>query len=135
MFADERQIIEDYFRANWSETLAIYDNDDTIGGYEDSWLRLTIIPSTNFNATDGYLTLSPVVIRYTGYIAIQLFNPVNVGSGVNRRLTDEITKILRNKSINGINLKATSIQRIGIREGWYQTNIITPYYWDEQLEA
>lgn len=133
MFVDEREIIEDHFRANWSETLAVYDNDDTIGSYDETWLRLTIIPNTHFTSIDGYLTQSPVVIRYEGYVAIQLFTPLNVGHGVVRRLADSIAAILRNRSVNGVNLKATSIQRIGPREGWYQTNIITPYYWDEQL--
>ena len=133
MFVDEKEIIESHFRANWTATLAVYDNDDTRGGYDESWVRLTIIPTTNFNTTDGYLTQSPVVIRYTGYVAVQLFCPINVGAGVVRRLADEISAILRNRSVDGVNLKATSIQRIGPREGWFQTNIITPYYWDEQI--
>ena len=135
MFSDARQIIENYFRANWTRTLAVYDNDDTKGKPNESWIRLTIIQNAHFSEYDGYFSFSPTTIRYRGHIAIQLFVPLNVGHGVMNRLADEISQLLVNRGINGIQLKAPSIQRIGPSEGWFQVNIITPYYWDTQLKG
>lgn len=129
-FAEIELGITDYFVSNWSTTPIDVANGDFRFPQAGSWVRITVNPAGNFSVYDGYTTAAGVEIRETGTITVQIFSPVKQGSGDSVRLADQLFDLFVNKRIGNIKSRVPSVQRIGVREGWYQVNVVIPYSYD-----
>ena len=132
-FAEDRQSITEHFASNWNDTSIAYDNADFRMPNDEAWVRITINPNTHFSPNDGYFAFSPTTIRMLGVVTIQVFCPLNVGDGLAYRLADEASDIFANKDLDNVQMRVPSIQRIGVREGWFQINVVIPYQRDSEL--
>ena len=101
---------------------------------DQAWIRFSIVPNTHYTRDDGYIAFSPTTIEYRGHIAVQIFCPLNTGSGESERIADALSELFLQKTLDDIvHIKAPSVQNIGYREGWYQTNVITPFYYQIEI--
>ena len=113
--------------ANWSETDIAYDNIDykPITGQE--WIRCTNIPSITINSA-----LGDSVIHY-GIYWIQVFTPLNIGTGRAYELADMLTALFANQQFDEIVCYTADVQRTG-DEGheWFQLNVRINYWSHER---
>lgn len=112
---------------------AIFDNfaggvkvirpNEQFNGEAQEWVRLTIQP-----ASGKIRTLGDLSFRYTSVLYVQIFVLPDTGSGRPMELADEVTNLLRAKTISGLTFKVPSYQDIGTKNNWYQINVLTEFY-------
>lgn len=126
-FDTERQVFEDRFSTNWTQTSVKWPN-----------VKFTTKEHTEYvafnNVTDESkeksLGTDPVLYRYFGQIVIQIFVMPNSGATRALQLAELVADIWRSAKFSGITMESTSVVTVGIIEGWYQVDVISPYYRD-----
>lgn len=127
-----RQAFESYLKDYWSYTPVAWDNVPFTAPEKGSWIRPAVVVDFSENVNIGSILNSRE--RHSGNYIIQLFSPLNEGTGDHTRLIDDMIKLLTNKQIEqNILTYAGSPRRIGDEgNGWYQSNILIPFTADQQ---
>jgi len=132
-FADERQAIENRFSTLWTESAKImYENQQREEPKDDaSWVALFIVdtPGNQIDLRDVALH------RQGGIIIVQVFVREGVGTQSARVLVDAVATIFRRATFSvgasgTIKCRTTSIESLGVSDGWFQMNASTPFIRD-----
>lgn len=133
-FATELTAIESRFLTNWnvSDGKVVYGNlqYNPPSTTSDPWLRLTVQHGETNRAS-----VYPDHYRNNGVIFTQVFVRSNQGSIEAMALADKVAAIWRGQQFSGIHCLAVSVVDVGISNGWYQVNVVCPFYHDELLPA
>ena len=131
-FADAEQKITARYKDNVPTGLHIaYDNvnDTQIRDNRliERWTRLTI-----FGGQSSQAAMGSVLRRYrnNGMVIVQCFTKEGVWTKPAIELADAIAVIFRGVAHDGITYRAPSAEKIGPAGGWYQVNVVVPFYWD-----
>lgn len=127
-FFDALQSVIQHFATNWTYTPVAYANDAFDTENVAEWARFTDNNSTGSRASLGNNPL----YRYRGIVTVQLFVKPNIGPARVQQLTDFVTSIFRDQRISGTQFYVPRPEVIGMRDGWYQVNVLCPYYRDEE---
>lgn len=126
-FDAERQSIEDRFGSNWSATAVRYENVKFSTKEHDEFVSLVYIPD---DKKEKSLGTDPVQFRSYGEIVVQIFVKPNSGAARALQLADLVADIWRAAKFDGITVMAPRVVKVGVNDGWYQVNVISPYYRD-----
>lgn len=126
-FEDERLALESRFKAGWAETAIRWPNVKFSSKDKSEWVSYNNIQNT---AKEKSLGTDPVLYRYFGDIVIQIFVVPNSGASRALQLAELVADIWRSAKFSGITMDVPSTVSIGIIEGWYQIDVISPYYRD-----
>jgi len=85
------------------------------------WLRVSILDG------DGRLFPGHLTALSVGIIAIQIFLPHGSGTRVGDLLADHISGIFSGETFDQIMCDFTKKTLGGIKDGWYQINVDTPF--------
>lgn len=91
------------------------------------WMRWTFIPGEQQQASIG----SAKTYRTPGVMIVQIFVPRDTGTALVRQWTNTIENAFLSVSAGGIQWKTPHVEVIGNRGGWWQTNVVCPFYFDQ----
>jgi len=127
-----RATLETAFSAGWGITTPIAWQNSSIQlpNSLTPWVRFSLAPGASLN-----VVLGSDVPRLRGFIAIQVFIPLDQGVGDGYRLSDTILSILENKNFSGIFTYAGFVDNVGegirrvkdVETGFHQLNVKIPY--------
>lgn len=126
-FEAERVALESRFKAGWAETSIRWPNVKFSSKNRSEWVSYNNIQNT---AKEKSLGTDPVLYRYFGDIVIQIFVVPNSGASRALQLAELVADIWRSAKFSSITMDVPSTVTVGIIEGWYQINVISPYYRD-----
>lgn len=124
-----RENVFERFRLNYSKTEIGYENKKFTPVSGTAWVRISIQEADSNLAGLG----SKRLFRNIGIISVQVFTAIGEGTKEANEIAESILGIFNGVSFDGITCRATSIDRVGETNGWYQLNATTPYYWDRQV--
>lgn len=119
---DELNAINQIFTGFGSGLPVIHPNEQFTGEATE-WIRLTIQPAKGEIRTLGFESF-----RYTSLLYVQIFVLPDSGSGRSMELVNEVTNLLRAKTLLGLTFKVPKYHDIGTNKGWYQINVVTEFY-------
>lgn len=91
------------------------------------WVRLNVR-----NADAQLVSLGPRTYRQPGVVITQVFIPAGVGDNRANEIAEAVVGALRGQTVSGVRFRATSPpQAVGQTGGWWQTNVITPFDFDD----
>lgn len=100
---------------NWVTTPIAWDNVPYTPQEGQEWIRAALLPTTTENAS---LASSK---KHFGIYAIQIFTPLNGGSGRGYELADMLSAIFANQQFGDVVCYAPETTRIGDEgNGWYE---------------
>jgi len=126
-FEAERQALEERFSTNWSETDVKWPNVKFSSKGRDEWVAFNYVPDL---AREKSLGTDPVLNRYYGDIAIQIFVTPNSGAARALQLASLVSDIWRNVTFGEFTVQTPRLAIVGVNDGWYQVDVISPYYRD-----
>ena len=131
-FLDAEQKITQRFKANAPAGLHIaYDNVNDTQIREnrtlDRWIRFSIQDAGSNQAAMGSVTR---LYRQTGLVFVQCFTKEGTWTLPALTLADSIAALFRAVSHDGVTYRAPSAQKVGPAGGWYQVNVVIPFWWD-----
>lgn len=96
-----------------------------------SWVRLAILPADAFRADLGEVK----TYRHIGLVTVQVFVPENTSDSAAWTLAEAACEVFRGVSEGGIHYEglrgeAPRIQTVGVKDGYYQLNVLAPYWSD-----
>ncbi|MAR74365.1 phage tail terminator-like protein [Halomonas sp.] len=98
-------------------------NVDAAIANQEPWVRLTIQHGDSFVAGLG----SEPCVRRPGLIMCQVFTKDNHGSRQAYQIADALAAHLQLWRTGHLETLASSVQRAGPSDGWYQLNVSTPF--------
>ena len=110
--------IRAYFAATWDKTPVYQTNYEP--GQDSEWVRLTFLYS---DAVFG----DQQTDYENGFLYIDIFVPLKTGTKTSREYAEEIRKLFRNKTIDGIPFTQVSIKPKGESGGYYHTQVIANF--------
>lgn len=133
-----RQNIEQRFRDNWTgtnlNTNVRYSNVEfDLKAVSGDWVSLDIRFANNNNAEIGG-NLSPVSVRRNGIIYIEIYSPVDSGTGNATTLVDEAISIYENQQFNSIQCLSANVRHDGVPNiqgtdpQWYRYSVRVEFY-------
>ena len=127
-FETERASLETRFYNNWVETPVKWPNVriDTSG--LDEFVAVTLVYDDAKQAQIGSIQH---MYRYYAFIVTQVFVTPNSGSRRAYELADLAADIWRAISFDFITIQNPTIKEVGVVDGWYQLDLINPYYRNE----
>jgi hypothetical protein len=112
---------------NWTATDIAWDNVPYSPVEGQEWVRATLIPTLSENAALG------LAKRNNGIFVIQIFTPLNEGSGRGYELAEMLDAIFGNTEFDEVVCYASDVVRIGDDDnGWYQTNLKVNFWSHER---
>lgn len=115
--------------AAWNGAPVAYDNVPASQAVLDAqaakepWIRVTINHGDSFVSGVG----SEPCVRRTGLIAVQVFTAEDRSSRDAHLIADSLAEHLQFYRDGHFETLASSVQRVGPRDGYYQLNISTPF--------
>jgi len=106
-FAEMRQVLETEMQTQWIHSPIVWENapsDIT----DVPWVRFAVRPATGSTGALG----SKLSIN-KGFLAIQVFAPIDAGTGVVYEFLDYISDIFENKRYSEVFLYSVSVETIG----------------------
>ncbi len=125
MFEEATTLIEDKFRAEWTDTLIDWENVEFNPVRGQPFVRLIIEWTDNNTISVGGLD------RGEGYTNISVFIPGNDGTENLSKMCDDLAVIFNKWDTGGLKFKVARKIRVGGYDEWYQVNLITPFTYDE----
>lgn len=117
-FNSIREVCEKRLSDNWSNTTVSFDN----ANFEvptDAWIRCFLSPITTVNASLGGLSK-----RDYAAFNIQVFTPLNDGSGLAYQYAAELEELFSNISIDGVVFYTAETKRVGDEgNGWFMVTV------------
>ena len=121
-FEDIQNICTEYLSSNWNKTPIAYDNVTYTPVKGQSWIRCGLRPVNSENASIGDNCKRDSALFY-----IQIFTPVDTGSGKAYQYAKELEILFSNKVINGVNFYQADTNYVGDDGlGWFQLNVLVP---------
>lgn len=132
-FEAARKNIMAHFSSNFSGVAAdkiAWDNVAFKPVTGSPWVRVSIQGNLNNFASIGGPSIK---VRRLGIVFVQVFVPEGTGTLVADQLADDIADALEAKQLlTGETFQASTKTEAGANNGWYQLNVSTPFYFDEQ---
>lgn len=125
-FSTARRDIEKRLNDNWSTTEIAWDNVKFSPVNGTAWVACHIFEDTVNRINIGV----PGQHRVTGTVVINIMLPEGGGTDIARQYGDTLAAIFRDAQFSGITFRETTLNNTGINEGWYQFNLVIPFYWD-----
>jgi len=128
-----RGVFDTVLKQQWSETPIAWDNVPFDPPQGCSWIRGALVVDDSQNVNIGVLVEGNARTRHSGNYIIQVFSPLNEGSGDHTLVVSQLIKLLQNQQPHkDILTYAGSYRRIGNEgNGWYQSNVIIPFTADQ----
>lgn len=120
-FTDIRKICEEQLANNWTSTPIAYDNApfDPPNNPKSPWIRCALHPIYSENAALGGLAKRDYATFW-----MQVFIPLNTGSGSAYDYAKELEILFSNKTINGLTFYQAETSYVGDEgNGWFQLNV------------
>jgi len=124
-FETQERAFETRFDSNWSHTPIKWPNIAFNSKDKSEYVTFSNITD---DVKEKSLGSNPVLYRYFGDIVIQIFVVSNSGATRALQLAELVADIWRSAQFSGITMKATKMVTVGVQEGWYQLDVISPYY-------
>ena len=121
-YTQEKQDIEDFFRANWSHTPIAFENGEMDSDGE--WVRLTIVNGDAFQASMG----DNPAFRYPGVVYVHIRTRKDIGSGRAIQLADYVDNLFKNLVLTNLRFKVPQIRRNPSTNEWFQIVVSTEFY-------
>lgn len=122
-YLQEKLDIENYFKAQWSHTPIVYENDE-YNGSGDEWVRLSI---QNAEAKQVSMGDNPS-FRYIGIVFVQIFTRTDIGSGRAIGLADLVEQLFKNLVLTNLRFKVPQVTRMPTTAAFFQVNVSTDFY-------
>lgn len=124
-FVAQNQVLETRFGDNWTYTPIEWPN-----------VKLSTAELTEYVAFDDVsddknessIGSDPVLYRTEGMVVVRIFVKPNSGATRAIQLADLVADIWRSASFSGYTMKAPRLVKRGVVDGWYQVNVISPYF-------
>jgi hypothetical protein len=122
------------FYGGWTDTPVAWENVSfNIPSGDQPWVRHQVEFISANNASFGVVDSEQV--RITGMVSVQIFTPLDEGSGLSDEYTDKVVDIYQNKVDGPIFFYASELVVIGdgvrrvdqIEEGFFQVNVLTRF--------
>jgi hypothetical protein len=126
-FDTERQVFESRFDANWVSTDIRWPNTSFSTKDRSEYVAYHNVTD---DAKQKSLGGDPVLYRYFGNIVIQIFVVPNSGATRALQLAEQVADVWRSAIFSGITMGAPKTVTVGIVDGWYQLDVISPYHRD-----
>lgn len=131
-YSDAEQKITERFKQNAPAGLKIaYDNLDDREIRENrqlaQWVRFTLLDAGTRQIGMGSTSTRN---RVQGIVSVQCFGRSNIWTKTILDLADLIVVIFRDVQHDGVTYRAPDVVKIGPTGGWYQVNVVAPFYWD-----
>ena len=123
-----RAAIQSRIESNWTTTPIVYDDDLPIE-HQENWVRVSIVHEQAFRAA-----IRQNLIRYPGFIEIEIYVATGKGIGNALRYADTISGIFRintGERVGGAILRSPSVIQYGKTSGWYRVDVRVPFIRDE----
>ena len=121
-YSEIRSILETHLTANWSRTPIAYENVPFDPPEQEPWIRCILQPVHQETSSLGDLCKR----TYASYW-IQIFTPLNEGSGEAYNIAAELEPLFRHRQINGITFTVPTITHVGDDgNGWYMLILKAP---------
>ena len=119
-YSDIRQICEEHLNNNWANTTIAYDNAEFDPPEpKEPWIRCSLHPIYSENSALGGLAKRDYATFW-----IQIFVPLNIGSGQAYEYAKELEILFSNKVINGLAFYQAETSYVGDEgNGWFQLNL------------
>lgn len=127
-FVTEQSDIVSAFETAWNFTRIAHDNEQFDPQSLTEYVRIT---DNKVGGRQASLGDNPLY-RYRGIVTVQVFVKPNIGTARSMALCDNVTPIFRSARIGQIQFQVPYPVVVGNRDGWYQVNVICPYYRDEE---
>lgn len=125
-FSTARRDIEKRLDANWATTPVAFENVKFNPPNDSPWVKLRIFENSVNRINIG----SPGFHRAQGTIIVEIYTLLGTGSNTGRSYADTIAAIFRDAQFNGITCREASVEIAGEINGWWQTNVSIPFFWD-----
>lgn len=127
-FEQERQALETRFSTLWVDTPIKWPNVHFKTSGLDEFVSLTIVHNDAEQAQQGNLIH---LYRYYAFISTQIFVRPNRGSRRAYALADKAVEIWKTRTIEFLHIGVPELVEVGVLEGWFQLNVIHPFYRNE----
>jgi len=124
-FETQERLFETRFDTNWSHTDIKWPNIVFVTKDRTEYVAFTNVTDDVKEKSIGGPT---VLYRYFGNIVIQIFVLPNSGATRALQLAELVADIWRSAQFSGITMGATKAVTVGVQDGWYQVDAISPYY-------
>ena len=126
-FDQERSVVETRFRDNWSATAVKWPN---VKFSSKSYEEFVSFNDVRDDKKEHSLGVDPVLFRSYGNIVVQVHVKPNSGAARALQLADLAADIWRSARFSGYTMMAPRVVTVGVVDGWYQVDMICPYYRD-----
>ena len=121
--------IESRFDTFWKPADAdVVYNANKYDPTDKSWIRLSMQ-----TGEARRITIHTTFYRTRGIIFAQVFTSPSISPMTGKSLADKVADIYRAQQFDGVNCEAPTVKEIGNSNGWIQTNVLIPFYYDENL--
>jgi hypothetical protein len=128
----ERQVLESRFAGRWTATPIKWANVHFDTSAVTEFVTLTLIPYDSEQAQIGNFQ---DLYRYYSIISTQIFTLPNIGSKRAYDLADLASDIWRTNGIEYLVIESPELVEMGVVEGWFQLNLLNPYYRNQYQTA
>ena len=125
-FAECRQAFYFYLKDRWVACDLVVENQQYDPSSGADHIRLY----TLFGEAQSEIIGPNRPTRHVGQIEIQIFTALGEGPAQIDYLTDLAMEVFSKQIINTIHCQDSYPELIGENGGWYQCNVITPFYFD-----
>jgi len=117
-FDEIRAVCENRITTNWTNTDIAFDNSN-FEVPDGAWIRCFLSPITTVNASLGGLSK-----RDYAAFTMQIFVPLNEGTGLAYQYAAELEELFSNISIDGVVFYTAETQRVGDEgNGWFMVTV------------
>lgn len=124
-FDAERQSIETRFNSNWSVTPIRWPN---VKFSSSGLTEYVIFNNITEQADQMDMGVVKPSYRYNGEVNIRICVKPNTGTKRVLQLANLVSDIWRNAAWDGITFESVRVNTVGIVDGWYEIEVISPYY-------
>ena len=122
-FQQELDVIDSIF-INFAGGIVVIHENEKYDGVATEWVRVSSQISSARQITMG----SNTIYRYRGVCYVQIFVSPDSGSGRAMEIVDFVSNLIRSKTINGVTFNTPRANKVGVKDGWYQVNVLTEFY-------
>lgn len=121
-FTEMRRIVEDTLKTSFTSCSIQFENVTLNKSDLTEWVA--VFDAQSFSDSTGFKE----VAAYTkGVVIIAIFTPLNTGTERSRQLAEDLSTILANKNIEGVQFDTPELHNAAPNETWFQQNLHVPY--------
>lgn len=124
----ERQVLETRFATKWIYTPIKWSNTEFKTAGVNEFITITIVHDDAKQVQIGSIKN---MYRFYAFLVTQIFTKPNIGTRRAYELADNAADIWRTFSYNFITIENPELVPMGIIDGWYQLDLINPFYRNE----